>query len=463
MVFSSVIFLFFFLPLVLFGNYLIKKIPLKNIFLLLFSLLFYAWGEGALVILVILSALLNYVIGMAIALTRFKKTAMILGVLLNLGLLGYYKYFDFIVENLNLIGFTQLEQHHIILPIGISFFTFHGMSYIIDVYRDNKLVQKSLANLLLYITFFPQLVAGPIVRYHDISLQLFKREITIDKTTEGIRRFIIGLAKKVLIANTLGSVASQIFSIQTELVGTGVVWIAIIAYSFQIYYDFSGYSDMAIGLAKLFGFDFPENFNFPYIARSVKEFWQRWHLSLSFWFKDYLYIPLGGSKGGELKTYRNLFIVFLCTGIWHGASWNFILWGMMHGSLVAIERLFLQKVLSRSAIVSHLYMMIVIVTSWLLFTVEDFSKIMVYLKKMYLIAGTESVLPIHVFMSYEQWTILVLAIIFSVPWHKIVLFKSQRIKTILSYGDLVFLMVLFLLSIINLATDTYNPFIYYRF
>jgi len=463
MVFSSVIFLFFFLPLVLFGNYLIKNIPLKNIFLLLFSLLFYAWGEGTLVILVILSAFLNYVIGIGIALTRFKKPAMILGVLLNLGLLGYYKYFDFIVENLNLIGFTQLEQHHVILPIGISFFTFHGMSYIIDVYRDNKLVQKSLANLLLYITFFPQLVAGPIVRYHDISVQLFKRELTIDKTTEGIRRFIIGLAKKVLIANTLGSVASQILSTETELIGSGVVWMAIIAYSLQIYYDFSGYSDMAIGLAKLFGFDFPENFNFPYIARSVKEFWQRWHLSLSFWFKDYLYIPLGGSKGGELKTYRNLFIVFLCTGIWHGASWNFIVWGMMHGSLVAIERLFLQKALSRSAIVSHLYMMIVIVTSWLFFTVEDFGKILIYLKKMYLIAGTEGTLPIQVFMSYEHWTIMILAVIFVVPWHKLVIVKNNHLKTILVYGDLIFLMALFLLSIINLASETYNPFIYYRF
>lgn len=463
MVFSSVIFLFFFLPLVLFGNYLIKNIPLKNVFLLVFSLLFYAWGEGTLVLLVILSSLFNYFIGLGIALSPLKKLFMIAGVLLNLALLGYYKYFDFIIENLQLFGFTQLEQHHVILPVGISFFTFHGMSYIIDVYRDNKLVQKSLANLLLYITFFPQLVAGPIVRYHDISLQLFKREISIDKTAEGIRRFIIGLAKKVLIANTLGAVATQIFSTSTDLVGTSVVWIAIIAYSFQIYYDFSGYSDMAIGLAKLFGFDFPENFNFPYIARSVKEFWQRWHLSLSFWFKDYLYIPLGGSKKGELKTYRNLFIVFLCTGIWHGASWNFIVWGMMHGTLVALERLFLQKILSRSIVISHVYMMLVIITSWLFFTVEDFSKIMIYLKKMYFVSGTEGLLPVNVFMSYEQWTVLIVALIFSVPWHRFIILQSLSLKKIVAYGELLFLMFLFLLCIINLASETYNPFIYFRF
>lgn len=463
MVFSSVIFLFFFLPLVLFGNYLFKNIQLKNVFLLLFSLLFYAWGEGALVLLVIISALLNYFIGVIIAQSSFKKSALIFGLLLNLGLLGYYKYFDFIIENLNLTGFFHLEQRHIILPIGISFFTFHGLSYIIDVYRDNKLVQKSLANLLLYITFFPQLVAGPIVRYHDISIQLFKRDITLDKTSEGIKRFIIGLAKKVLIANTLGALATQIFSTETHLIGTGVVWIAIIAYSFQIYYDFSGYSDMAIGLAKMFGFDFPENFNFPYIATSVKEFWQRWHLSLSFWFKDYLYIPLGGSKQGELKTYRNLFIVFLCTGIWHGAAWNFILWGVMHGTFVAMERLFLQKILSKSRIISHIYLMLVIITSWLFFTVEDFNLIVIYLQKMYLISGTHGILPLQVFMSYEQWTILILAVIFSVPWHRIVIFKGERIKTLVTYGQLIFLMLLFLLSIINLASETYNPFIYYRF
>lgn len=463
MVFSSVIFLFFFLPLVLFGNYLIRNIQAKNVFLLVFSLLFYAWGEGALVILVLLSAFLNYFIGIALAKSSYKKPALLLGVLLNLGLLGYYKYFDFVVENLNLLGFFHLEQRHILLPIGISFFTFHGLSYIIDVYRDNKLVQKSLPNLLLYITFFPQLVAGPIVRYHDISLQLFKRNVTLDKTTEGIKRFIIGLAKKVLIANTLGALATQIFETHPNLIGSGVTWMAIIAYSFQIYYDFSGYSDMAIGLAKLFGFDFPENFNFPYIATSVKEFWQRWHLSLSFWFKDYLYIPLGGSKQGELKTYRNLFIVFLCTGIWHGASWNFILWGCMHGTLVILERMFLLKLLVKYRPLSHVYLMLVIITSWLFFTVEDFGKILIYLKKMYFVSGTEGILPINVFMSYEQWTILILAVIFSVPWHRIIIFQNSRIKQTLGYANLFFLMILFLLSIINLASETYNPFIYYRF
>jgi alginate O-acetyltransferase complex protein AlgI len=306
------------------------------------------WGEGELVVLVILSALFNYLIGLGLAYSRIPKAILIIGILLNIGLLGYYKYYEFIIENLNVLGFNIVHQNSIILPIGISFFTFHGLSYIIDVYRDKKLVQKNVSNLLLYITFFPQLVAGPIVRYHDISQQLNKREVSVDKMTEGIKRFIIGLAKKVLIANTLGALATQIFSTDTSLIGTGPVWLAIIAYSFQIYYDFSGYSDMAIGLAKFFGFDFPENFNFPYISKSVKEFWQRWHLSLSNWFKDYLYIPLGGSKNGNFKTYRNLMIVFLCTGIWHGASWNFIVWGCTHGILIIIERLFLLKYLEKA-------------------------------------------------------------------------------------------------------------------
>lgn len=381
MVFSSVIFLFYFLPIVLLGNFLLRNIQLKNLFLLIFSLLFYMWGEGELVVLVILSALFNYLVGLGLAYSRFPKHILIIGILLNIGLLGYYKYYEFIIENLNVLGFNIVHQNSIILPIGISFFTFHGLSYIVDVYRDKKLVQKNVSNLLLYITFFPQLVAGPIVRYHDISQQLNKRDIGVDKITEGIKRFIIGLAKKVLIANTLGALATQIFSTDASLIGTGPVWLAIIAYSFQIYYDFSGYSDMAIGLAKFFGFDFPENFNFPYISKSVKEFWQRWHLSLSNWFKDYLYIPLGGSKNGNFKTYRNLMIVFLCTGIWHGASWNFIAWGCTHGMLIIIERLFLLKYLEKSSIFSRIYLMTTIITTWLFFTIEDFNKIIIYLKK----------------------------------------------------------------------------------
>lgn len=463
MVFSSFIFLFYFLPIVLLGNFLLRNILLKNLFLLICSLLFYMWGEGELLVLVILSALFNYLIGLGLAYSRIPKSMLIIGILLNIGLLGYYKYYEFIIENLNVLGFNIVHQNSIILPIGISFFTFHGLSYIIDVYRDKKLVQKNVSNLLLYITFFPQLVAGPIVRYHDISQQLNKREVSVDKMTEGIKRFIIGLAKKVLIANTLGALATQIFSTDTSLIGTGPVWLAIIAYSFQIYYDFSGYSDMAIGLAKFFGFDFPENFNFPYISKSVKEFWQRWHLSLSNWFKDYLYIPLGGSKNGNFKTYRNLMIVFLCTGIWHGASWNFIVWGCTHGILIIIERLFLLKYLEKSSIISRIYLMTAIVTTWLFFTIEDFSKIIIYLKKMYFISGTSGILHLNVFMSLETVTILVLAIIFSVPWHRIIIIKTPKTVTIANYLNTIFLLVLFLLCISNLASETYNPFIYFRF
>lgn len=463
MVFSSIIFLFMFLPIVLFGNYLLRFIQLKNIFLLLFSLLFYMWGEGSLVILVIVSALMNYIIGVIIAKSTHQKIILIIGIILNLGLLGYYKYFDFIIHNLNLVGGFNIQQKNIVLPIGISFFTFHGLSYIIDVYRNKLLVQKNLPNLLLYLTFFPQLVAGPIVRYHDISGQLLKREASIDKTVEGIKRFIIGLSKKVLLANSLGVLATQIFSTDTNLIGTGVVWLAIIAYTFQIYYDFSGYSDMAIGLAKMFGFDFPENFNFPYISKSVKEFWQRWHISLSSWFKDYLYIPLGGNKQGEFKTYRNLFIVFLCTGIWHGASWNFIIWGLTHGLFIIIERLFLSKFLSKSTILSHVYLMLVIITTWLFFTIDDFSTAFIYLKKMYFISGTTGLLPIEVFISHENITILVTAILLSIPWHQLIAINNPKIKTVLNYVNVIALLLLFILCIANLASDTYNPFIYYRF
>lgn len=463
MVFSSVIFLFYFLPIVLFGNFLLRNIQIKNIFLLIFSLLFYMWGEGEMVLLVVLSALFNYIIGLSLSYFRFSKLILITGIIINLGLLGYYKYYGFIIDNLNLIGLNISHKESIILPIGISFFTFHGLSYIIDVYRDKSIVQKNIFDLLLYITFFPQLVAGPIVRYHDISHQLNKRSISVENMTDGIQRFIKGLAKKVLIANTLGALATKIFNTDSELIGTGSVWMAIIAYSFQIYYDFSGYSDMAIGLAKFFGFDFPENFNFPYISKSVKEFWQRWHLSLSNWFKDYLYIPLGGSKNGTYKTYRNLMIVFLCTGIWHGASWNFILWGCTHGLLIIIERLFLLKLLEKSSIISRLYLITTIVTTWLFFTIEDFNQIILYLKKMYFISGTTGILHLNVFMSIETWTTLVIAIIFSIPWHRIIMIKNIAINTLLNYLNVLFLISLFILCISNLASETYNPFIYFRF
>jgi len=464
MVFSSVIFLFFFLPIVLLGYYLVRNITLKNILLLLASLLFYAWGEGILVLLVVVSAFINYTFGYLVATTKRKNLFITIGIILNLALLIYYKYFGFIIENLDHLKFIHLNKTSIALPIGISFFTFHGLSYLIDIYRGKSSYQKSFFNLLLYITFFPQLVAGPIVRYHDIANQLLGRESTMDKTIEGIRRFIIGLAKKALIANQIGALADQIFSTDYSLFGSSVAWLGIISYTLQIYYDFSGYSDMAIGLAKMFGFDFLENFNFPYISGSVREFWTRWHISLSNWFRDYLYIPLGGNRKGDFATYRNLLIVFFCTGLWHGASWNFIIWGFYHGFFMIIERLFLSKYLERHKILQHLYAVPVIIISWVFFRIEDFKQGLHYLFKMFKFFSSHTYkLHISSFMNPEYWIILGIAILLCIPWQRILIVKKPTYKVALEYTQVAFLLGIFLLSIMSVITDTYNPFIYFRF
>jgi alginate O-acetyltransferase complex protein AlgI len=464
MVFSSVIFLFFFFPVVLLCYYLLKNITAKNVLLLIASLFFYAWGEGVLVLLVVISAFINYSSGYLVAVTQQKKLFLTIGIILNLALLIYYKYFGFIIENLDHLNFIHIKHSSIVLPIGISFFTFHGLSYLIDIYRGTAKVQKNFLNLLLYITFFPQLVAGPIIRYHDVADQLLKRESTIDKTAEGIRRFIIGLAKKILIANQIGALADQVFNTDIHFYGYKVAWLGILAYALQIYYDFSGYSDMAIGMAKMFGFEFLENFNFPYISRSIREFWSRWHISLSNWFRDYLYIPLGGSRKGEFATYRNLIIVFFLTGLWHGASWSFIIWGFYHGFFMVIERLFLSKYLDRHKIFSHLYALSVLFFSWVFFRIEDFKQALQFLRKMFtFFPAEEPKLHVMAFMNPEYWLILIIAILLCVPWHRMVLIKKPVLRSVMNYVQLAFLLTIFLLSIMSVITDTYNPFIYYRF
>lgn len=464
MVFSSVIFLFFFFPVVLFCYYLVKNITMKNILLLLASLLFYAWGEGILVVLVVISAFINYSCGYLVSVTPQKKLFLTIGVILNLALLVYYKYFGFIIDNLDHLKFIHIKHADIILPIGISFFTFHGLSYLIDIYRGTSKVQKNFFNLLLYITFFPQLVAGPIIRYHDVSDQLMNRESTIDKTAEGIRRFIIGLAKKILIANQLGALADQILNTDYSLFGYKVAWLGILSYSLQIYYDFSGYSDMAIGMAKMFGFEFLENFNFPYTSRSIREFWTRWHISLSNWFRDYLYIPLGGNRKGEFVTYRNLIIVFFLTGLWHGASWSFIIWGFYHGFFMIMERLFLSKYLNRYKILSYLYTLPVLLFSWIFFRIEDFRQALQFIKKMFTFSPSqEPKLHVMAFMNPLYWFILVIAIALCIPWQRVVVIKKPLLTAIMNYAQLAFLLTIFLLSIMSVITDTYNPFIYYRF
>ncbi len=463
MVFSSFIFLFFFLPSVLLGNYLLKNVKKQNVFLLLSSLLFYAWGEGHLVILVILSALINFLTGYLIAKFQNKKLFLIIGITLNLSLLFYYKYFAFIISNINALGIAQLKEVTIILPIGISFFTFHGLSYIIDIYRNNQLVQKNFSNLLLYITFFPQLVAGPIVRYYDVESQLTKRIITFDKVIEGIKRFIIGLAKKVLIANVMGALFIKIMNDDIQQLSFGASWLAMIAFALQVYFDFSGYSDMAIGLAKMFGFTFLENFNYPFISRSIKEFWQRWHISLSNWFKDYLYIPLGGSRKGKLVLYRNILIVFFITGLWHGAEWRFIAWGCFNGVFIILEKMFLEKFLNKHKIISHIYFLIVILISFVFQNISGMDNVVLYLKNMFFLNNNENSLLVSHYLSKEEFLIGLIGIILNFPIKNYFSLKTPKSTQILSIFNTMFLMLIFSLSIIYLASDTYNPFIYFRF
>ncbi|MGL4981751.1 MAG: MBOAT family O-acyltransferase, partial [Treponemataceae bacterium] len=346
MLFSSITFLVAFLPLVLIAYYYATTITVKNTILLFASLLFYSWGEPKYVFVMILSILINYRCGLFVSDTNFslknRKLMLAVSILINLSFLFVFKYLGFFSKILNAVfsrlNFPSIPVKELIMPIGISFYTFQAISYLIDIYRKPALVQKNLFNLGLYITFFPQLIAGPIVRYHDINNQILLRKSSLNDFVYGVERFIIGLGKKVLLANTFAVVADGIYNLPFEQYDAYYAWIAIIAYSLQIFYDFSGYSDMAIGLGKMFGFTFLENFNYPYMAQSITDFWRRWHISLSSWFKDYVYIPLGGNRKGKFRTSINLYVVFLLTGIWHGAAFSFIVWGLGHGTLLFLEK-----------------------------------------------------------------------------------------------------------------------------
>ena len=355
MLFSSMVFVWIFLPIVFFGNFILQKLFSKrfgnrpaNAWLLLGSLFFYAWGEPIYVFLMLASITLNWLSGLVLVKVPFKKTVVFVSVALNLALLGYFKYAGMLVSTVNALMHREFTVPEISLPIGISFFTFQALSYVIDVYRGEAEVQKNWFKLALYVSFFPQLIAGPIVKYKDVNDQIDNRTISLTQTAAGIRRFIYGFSKKVLIANVMGLCADTLYGMNIgEMTGL-MVWIASISYTLQIYFDFSGYSDMAIGLGKMFGFEFKENFNYPYRSHSIREFWRRWHISLSSWFPDYVYIPLGGNRKGQVRTYINLFIVFFLTGIWHGASWTFVFWGIYHGIFCIIERLGLEKLLKRN-------------------------------------------------------------------------------------------------------------------
>ncbi len=461
MVFSTPIFLFLFLPAVLVLNYIIPKkyIAAKNVVLLIASLFFYAWGEPKNVLLMLLSIAVNYVCGLLLG--RFdsdeKKRKVVLwaSVVFNLGLLFFFKYFNFVTGGL----FPVIK-----LPIGISFFTFQIMSYTIDVYRRSVEPQKNLVKLALYISLFPQLIAGPIVRYIDVEKQLTYRECTAEKTARGMIRFSMGLAKKVIISNTVAAICDGIFG-STNTVPAFTAWVGVICYALQIYFDFSGYSDMAIGMGHMLGFDFLENFNYPYVSCSVQEFWRRWHISLSSWFRDYLYIPLGGNRRGKVRTYINLIIVFACTGLWHGASFSFIVWGLWHGLFLVIERLGFKKVLDKlPKFIGWIYTMLVVLVGWVFFRADTLSAAMKYLGEMFSFSG--GVANGMAQFDNLSFIITVIAIILCTPVYQFLKGKLEKteggkkaafvIGAVLATG-------LFILSVIFLTGSGYNPFIYFRF
>ncbi len=462
MLFSSVEFLFYFLPLLLVLQFLAAdNIRLSNGILLIFSLLFYAWGEPVYVFLMVFVILLNYIVGWLIDTSpEHGKKWLILGVVANLSILAYYKYAAFLIINLSNIFSLQLTVSEGYLPIGISFFIFQAITYIADVYNKNAHVQKNPFLLALYISLFPQLIAGPIIRYRIIEDQLLNRTRTLDDVSWGVRRFIIGLAKKVIVANTFGMIADEIFSLPESSLTPSLVLIGVAAFTFQIYFDFSAYSDMAIGLGRIFGFRVPENFNYPYMSRSVTEFWRRWHISLSSFFRDYVYIPLGGNRRGEWSTYRNLVIVFFLCGLWHGASWNFIIWGLYFGGFLIIERRFILSHLdSLPYWFSWFYTMLVVMLGWLIFRAESLDQIVMML--LVFANGNENTLHLKYLQDTFLMTIVLVAIVGSTSLFKHKVFEN-RSRVVIAAMD-VYLLLLLFVSITFLAADTYNPFIYFRF
>lgn len=482
MLFSSPVFLYLFLPLTLLGYYLIPK-KVKNYWLLITSLIFFAWGGVSYTMILIASIILNYYFGLLIQKNIESKKGqqwLKIGISTNLLILVVFKYTNFFTQNINIlfnaISLPKIPETEILLPVGISFYTFHSLSYLIDIYRRKTTAQRNIFDLSLYVCMFSQLVAGPIIRYSDVWQQLRERTSTIEKFSSGIERFLIGLGKKVLIANTLAAVADTIFESKTPELGALNAWLGISCYTLQIYCDFSGYSDMAIGLGRMFGFDFKENFDLPYVAKSLKEFWRRWHISLSSFFRDYVYIPLGGNRVKTFRQYLNLIIVFFLTGFWHGASWTFIMWGLFHGFFLLIERLFFGKILENTwKPVANFYTLIVVMFAWVLFRAESLNYATNYWKAMFDFKLTEVQNDLfYSFFNRELITVSIIAILGSFGYFK--LLKKQIEKIILNskpnsvafayaYHTLsaIIYASIFILSSMYLFANTYNPFIYYKF
>lgn len=469
MVFSSAVFLFIFLPVVFVLSRVLPGIRAKNILLLIASLLFYAFGEPVYILLMLASILVNFTAGRLLPLCGkgLDKLVLALAVVLNLGMLSLFKYTDFFLTTVNQVFSLEIPLTGIALPVGISFFTFQGLSYVIDVYRDREMCAKSIVKLALYISLFPQLIAGPIVIYHDVANQIDHRETTPELTADGIRRFVLGLGKKLLLANTAGRMADLVFTATAQQLDIRVAWLGALCYCLQIYFDFSGYSDMAIGLGRMFGFQFLENFNYPYVSSSIKEFWRRWHISLSSWFRDYLYIPLGGNRKGKLRTEVNKGIVFFCTGLWHGASWNFVLWGLWHGVFIILEDLLPKGGKVRRAI-GHVTTPLIVLLGFVLFRADTLGDAGRIFSQMF--TGVDFTLQsdalLRTLLSPLNILTVVLGTAFSLPLLPRMKAYAQgegKAAAALRAGSYLACGGLFLLCVMNLAGSAFNPFIYFRF
>lgn len=466
MVFSSTIFLCVYLPLVLLGYYICPKKG-RNLFLLIVSLVFYAWGEPKYVFLMIFSILVNYIFGRLMDKNRGRqkrmKLMLVLSVVIDLGLLSVFKYTDFIITNVNAIFGSSFDLLNIALPIGISFYTFQAMSYTIDVYRNDVRVQKNLIDFGMYITMFPQLIAGPIVRYADVQDQLAERSVTTADFSEGVMRFVVGLGKKVLLANQMGAVWSEIYALGGD-VSALMAWTGAIAYTFQIYFDFSGYSDMAIGLGRMFGFKFPENFRYPYQSVSITDFWRRWHITLSTWFKEYLYIPLGGNRCGLARQALNLLIVWSLTGFWHGAGWNFVMWGLYYFVILFIEKLFLLKALDKlPKLFRHVYALLLIVIGWVIFASDDVSVMLPYLGSMFGANGALGGMDVYTLLTRAALMVICCVASTELPRRLFVTAAGKMNEKAAFTVKSVLTLTLLALSVVFLIGDSYNPFLYFRF
>ncbi len=470
MLFSSITFLFIFLPLTLLLYYLVP-FRMKNYVMLAASLIFYAWGEPVYIILMILSIILNYFCGQDIYEkrdnARAMKMSLMFGVVMNLLILGFFKYYGLLMDTINAILPIDIPYRVLALPIGISFYTFQAMSYLIDVYRKEVKPQENILYFALYISMFPQLIAGPIVRYIDIEEQLKERSINSTKFGEGAMYFIRGLAKKVVLANTFGSVYEQVAAMQMGSFSTLTAWVGAIAYAFQIYFDFGGYSDMAIGLGKMFGFEFLPNFNYPYIAKSITDFWRRWHISLSTWFREYVYIPLGGNRCTPSRHILNLLIVWMLTGLWHGAQWNFMFWGLYYGVILILEKyLWGSKIEKLPSAVQHIYAFVLVLFGWVFFFSPTLGYAGQYLKVMFGIGAKGIFDKQGFFMIFTNWLLIVIAILASAPrGYKLLkkitgCWQSEEVRAIVTCAVYI---AMFLLCIAFLVTETYNPFLYFRF